>query len=475
MGGGVSGLAAARRLFLLGQEHGREVELTLLEAGPALGGRVTAKAFAGVNLDLGAESLLARSEETWELLSALGIAGQALAPGTTSASIWNGRRLVAIPPGSALGVPSRPWSIPVLRAIGIGGAARASLEPWLGHQRPDPDSALGPFIRQRVGPAVLGHLVDPLVGGVYAGSAAQLSLGAVAPQLLQALERSPSLLRGLRQMPLSNPSRSDSSRPTFVTFPDGLRTLVGALQDTLPAAAIRLQAKVEELLAAPGGGGGRLVVAGAATLDCDGVVLALPAPQAASLVAGIAPGLADTLRQQEWASVATVSLAYPERALPRPLVGSGFLVPRSRRRVVTACTFLDRKWPHLKRPGQVLLRASVGSAGDDSIVTMDDTTVVSMVHNQLRTMLGLTQFPEAALVQRWQPALPQYRAGHMAWRARAAELTARLPVPVVLAGASYQGVGIASCMQSAAASASVLFDRVCAQGPAAGHDGHVSP
>ncbi len=466
VGGGVSGLSAARRLLLLGQEHGREVEVTLLEAAPSLGGRVRAEAFAGVNLDLGAESLLARSEETWALLSALGLADQTLAPGTTSASIWNGRRLVAIPSGSALGVPPRPWSLPVVRAIGVGGAIRASLEPWIRHERPDPDSALGPFVRRRVGPAVLNRLVDPLVGGVYAGSAAQLSLGAVAPQLLQALERSPSLLRGLRQPPMSTRAAAGPSRPTFVTFPNGLMTVVDALRDTLPAAAIRLQARVEEIRPAPAGGGGRLVVAGSAALDCDGVVLALPAPQAAPLVAGIAPRLADTLRQQEWASVATVSLAYPELALPGSTSGSGFLVPRSRRRVVTACTFLDRKWPHLKRPGQLLLRASVGSAGDDSIVTLDDATVVSMVHNQLRTMLGLARLPHAALVHRWQPALPQYRAGHLSWRAGAAALAAKLPMPVVLTGASYQGVGIASCMQSAAASAGVLFDQVLAQGRA---------
>ncbi len=459
VGGGVAGLAAARRLGQLAVEHHREVELHLLEAGPTLGGRVAAESFAGVQMDLGAESLLVRAPETWELLQALGIADQALAPGTTSASIWNGRRLVAIPQGSALGVPPHPWSGAVARAIGVRGALRAGLEPWAAHEKPDPDSALGPFIRRRMGGAVLSRLVDPLVGGVYAGSAAELSLGAVAPQLLKALESSPSLLRGLRQQP---PPPAAARRPTFVTFPGGLTTVVDALAANLAPGTIQVGARVEEISAGPKARRARVKIAGSEPVDCDGVVLAIPAPQLSHLVSSISPELATTLAGQEWAAVATVSLAYPEHAFPRPLTGSGFLVPRSPRRVVTACTFLDRKWPHLKRPGQTLLRASLGSFGDEAILAMDDTTLVTTVHNSLRNVLGVNRLPLAASVRRWQPALPQYRAGHLAWRARAFELTAQLPIAAVLAGASYHGVGVASCLQSATAAAETLFGKVTA-------------
>jgi oxygen-dependent protoporphyrinogen oxidase len=327
VGGGVSGLAAARRLWQLGQEHKVDVEVTLLEAGPQVGGRVAAESFAGVRLDLGAESLLARSPATWELLSALGLAEQALAPGTTTASIWNGRRLVRIPAGSALGVPPHPWSGSVLRALGLGGALRAGLEPWLGHPRPDPDSALGPFISRRVGVAVLSRLVDPLLGGVYAGSAAQLSLGAVAPQLLQALDRSPSLLKGLRQLERPTTSVADPPRPTFVTFAGGLTTLVAALRASLPQGAVQLESRVDELLPAAVQGAARLVVAGAPGFDCHGVVLAVPAPEAAGIVAGISPELAGALRRQDWASVASPSCG-PRWAAPATTPSSPWTTPR---------------------------------------------------------------------------------------------------------------------------------------------------
>ncbi|MHB1640593.1 MAG: protoporphyrinogen oxidase [Candidatus Dormibacteria bacterium] len=468
VGGGVSGLAAARALLALGDERGREVEVSLFEASSSVGGRIASDTIAGVAVDLGAESLLAREESVWDLLSSLGLDRQALVPGTTSASLWNGRRMVPIPLGSALGVPPKPWSFQVLRALGISGAVRASLEPWVGHAKPDPDGPLGPFLNQRFGTAVFARLVDPLVGGVYAGSAAQLSIGAVAPQLLRALELDPSLLRGLRRQAAPRPARSAPSRPTFVSFPDGLGSLVEALRKGLPAGAVHLDAPVLEVLPAPLSSGIRLRLDGRADVDCDGVVLAIPAPEAAELVAGTSRELGDELRRQEWASVATVSLVYPESAFSAPLLGSGFLVPRSLRRRVTACTFMDRKWPHLSRPGQVLLRASVGSAGDDSILTRDDTTVISSVHNDLRSMVGISALPTTAVVRRWQPALPQYRAGHLAWRERAAGLAAALPMPVVLAGASYQGVGVAACLQSATAAARELFDRAQSRTAAGG-------
>jgi oxygen-dependent protoporphyrinogen oxidase len=160
--------------------------------------------------------------------------------------------------------------------------------------------------------------------------------------------------------------------------------------------------------------------------------------------------------------VGTVSLSYPESALATLPAGSGFLVPRSPTRVVTACTFMDRKWPHLRRENTVLLRASIGSAGDATILEMDDATIISATHNSLRSMLPISGLPRAAIVRRWQPALPQYRAGQMAWAKDVGEGTGALDAPLTLAGASYSGVGIAACLQHAEETAHALLERALA-------------
>lgn len=457
VGGGVSGLMAARTLLARGRELGSAVEVTVFEADQRLGGRVAAGILDGIPVDLGAESLVTRTEVVWSLLGSLGIAQRTALPGTAAASIWNGRRLVPIPRGTALGVPLRPLRRDVVRAIGLPAAVRAAVEPWVTGARPDPDGAIGPLLRARLGSGVFTRLVDPLVGGVYAGSADLLSLGAVAPQLRQALDLDRSLLRGLRRQQARRETIKDA-HPTFVSFEGGLTTLVSALQSALPASSVSLGSRVTGVR--PHGRGVQLSLAGGrGPAPFDGIVLALPAPLAAPILQELSATLAGTLRSQEWASVATVSLSYPESALAKLPAGSGFLVPRSPRRVVTACTFMDRKWPHLRRGDRVLLRASVGSAGDTALLEMDDTTIVSAVHNSLRSMLPISGLPKAAIVRRWQPALPQYRVGQLAWAQNVSEQAASLDTSVVLTGASYSGVGIAACLQHAELAARSLFDR----------------
>jgi len=459
VGGGISGLAAAAEIVRRAATSASSVEVLVLEQGSRLGGIVLTEDFEGARINLGAESLMARDAGTLETLSALGLGDEIVRPGTTSASIWNGRRLLPIPAGSALGVPPHPLQRDVVRSIGSMGALRASLEPLLTGSAPNADGPLGPFISRRLGSAVFRRLVDPLLGGVYAGPATNLSIQAVAPQLLQALEKDRSLLRGLRQ--LQPPSNVESAPPKspFLSLRGGLGDLVSALEAKLPSGSVRLGASVRELLAGPAGRA-QLRIGAGPPLEVDGVVLALAAPGAADVLSTISPQMSSQLRRQEYSSVATVALAYSDAAFPKGLTGSGFLVPRSPRRVVTACTFLDRKWPHLRQDGLTLLRVSAGSLGEEWVLGLDDTTLVSSVHKTLRTMLGVSELPRAARVQRWQPALPQYRAGHVAWRESLQEQALALPVPAVLTGAAYLGVGLAACLREGAAAGQRLWDAV---------------
>jgi oxygen-dependent protoporphyrinogen oxidase len=199
---------------------------------------------------------------------------------------------------------------------------------------------------------------------------------------------------------------------------------------------------------------------GRSKAEFDGVVLALPAPAAAGLLSPISDRIGSVLRQLEYASVATVTLAYPDAALGRPLLGSGFLVTRRPRRTVTACTFMDRKWPNLRQPGLTILRTSVGSFGDEWALALDDATLVTSIHRELRTILGLSQLPVGARVQRWHGSLPQYRTGHLAWRSQVATAAAALPAPIELTGAAFGGIGIAACLREGATSARTLWERL---------------
>ena len=457
IGAGVSGLAAAGELGRLAQQSSVPLSLSLFEASDRPGGKLLTADFSGARVDLGAESLLARGPEIEATVEMLGLGSSLVRPATTSAFIWTGRRLVAIPKDSVLGVPLYPWRSDVVRAVGLVGAARAMLEPLLRQGDPDPDGALGDFVGRRVGQAVFGRLVDPLLGGVYAGPAKELSSGAVAPLLVAAAEGGGSLLRGLRRAAKAAPRRPGST--PFVSFEGGLQQLVNGLVGAIPTGTLHLNRPISGIEPLEKNRI-RIHARGEPAAEFDGLILALPAPAAAVLLSPISDGLGPLLRQLEYSSVTTVTLAYPDAGLSRPLLGSGFLVARRPRRTITACTFLDRKWPHLHQPGLTILRASAGSFGDEWVLALDDTTLVTSIHRELRAILGLTQLPVDARVERWHGALPQYRAGHLSWRARVAAASASLPAPIELTGAAFGGVGVAACLREGANSAKTLWSRL---------------
>jgi oxygen-dependent protoporphyrinogen oxidase len=145
-----------------------------------------------------------------------------------------------------------------------------------------------------------------------------------------------------------------------------------------------------------------------------------------------------------YASVAMVTLALPTGATGRPLDGSGYLVPAAEQRHVTACSWASSKWAHLGRSGQVLLRASLGRDGDERALDLDDDALVAATLDDLRRHLGLRADPSAVRVTRWPRSFPQYEPGHLD---RVAAIEAGLPAGVVVAGASYRGIGIASCVR----------------------------
>jgi len=188
-------------------------------------------------------------------------------------------------------------------------------------------------------------------------------------------------------------------------------------------------------------------------VDADAVVVAAPAFVAAPLLAPLSPVAADALAAIEYASVGLVTLSYPEKAFGRAFAGSGFLVPRTEGKLLTACSVYTNKWPHLAQPEEVVLRASVGRTGDGRGLALDDDALVDAVHAELTEMLGLVDRPTATRVSRWDRSFPQFPAGHLA-AMDAVERVLRADAPgVVITGAYLRGVGIPACIGSARAAA----------------------
>ena len=270
-------------------------------------------------------------------------------------------------------------------------------------------------------------------------------------------------MRALRSETAAGPP-SDNPAPLFWAVDGGLQRMA----DCLSAALVERGATIRRSSAAHGldrSGRDWLVnindEQGHHRLDATGVVLAVPSPVAAELVHPHDEEMGGLLAAIDYASVLLVTLRLAPDALG-PRRGTGFLVPRRLRRpgtdegwMVTACTYLTDKWPHLSRAGDVVIRASMGRYGDSRAEGWSDHDVVARALDELEALIGLRGAPLSTQVTRFPQAFPQYRVHHLMRTAGIEAAAARLG-GLAVAGSAYRGVGIPACIASGRAAARLL-------------------
>ena len=461
VGGGISGLATA--WYILRTQPGLRV--AVLESDPIVGGKIAGATVAGHEVDCGPDAFLARVPGGVELATELGLGDDLVAPATGKAWVWSRGRLRALPEGLVLGAPSR--LVPLARSgiLSPLGVARAALdEMWPRPSASADDPTVAEAIGRHLGREVVDRLVDPLLGGINASDCDRLSLKSAAPNLV-ASAKAPRMMRALRAAGAAQQRGQigvDQDRPVFLTPRTGVRSLVRELERQLPVGTVRTGRAVTSLARDPDGRW--TVTAGSESIRAHMIVLAAPAFVTADLVAASSQRAATELRGIRTSSVALTLLAYPADRVNLP-PGSGMLVPRVEGRLVTASSWWNQKWPHLVTPGHVLVRASAGRDGDTRFTNLDDDELVRALHADLRQMLDIRAEPVDAHVARWMQGFPQYEQGHAARVARIeAALTDDAP-GLMLAGASYYGIGLPACVRSAKAAALASLARVCVSSP----------
>ncbi|HEX6328279.1 MAG TPA: protoporphyrinogen oxidase [Jiangellaceae bacterium] len=451
VGGGISGLAVAYHLRASG------AEVSVLEASAQIGGILRVSDVAGLPVDEGAESLLNRRPEAVELARAVGLGDDIVYPAGVTAGVWSRGTIRPLPPHTVMGVPSRPEELTGL--LDDGEIAR------IGDDRTMPglplahDVAIGSLVAERMGPAVAERLVEPLLGGVYAGHAEELSLQATVPALAAAVGKEASLLDAVEAV--QNQASAAPGTPVFA----GIRGGVGRLpQAVATASGASIQTRTTVRAIAPAAGAKWRLETGPApfaeVMTADAVVLAVPPAPAARLLDPVVPDAARELGQVEQASVAIVSLAVPRSAFPQIPESSGFLVPPVEGRTIKAVTFSSVKWPWLAELAGdlVVLRASVGRHRQAGELQRSDDEIVDGVLADLADAVGLAGRPVEARVTRWGGGLPQYAVGHVERMDRVRAAVAKVP-GLAVCGAAYEGVGIAACVALARTAAeSVLVD-----------------
>lgn len=445
VGGGIAGLAAAWFLRAPG------VEVTVLEGGKQVGGKLALGEVGGLTLDVGAEALLNRRPEAVDLAKAVGLGEDLVHPRTTSAGVWTRGKVRPLPPAQVMGVPAEPGGGSLIGILSKAGAARVAGDLMLPLHK-QPDVSVATFVGQRMGNEVVQRLVDPLLGGVYAGRAEDLSMFATLPQLARAVYGPERLMAVAAEV---RARATEVGTPVFAGIVGGVGRLPGRIVEA-SGAQVRTGVLVRELRRGPTGW---QLTAGPTTdpelIEAHAVVLAVPAPAAARLLAEAVPAAAGELAGIEYASMAIVTLVLPSAP---ELEGSGFVVPAVDRRTVKAVTQSSRKWEWTAQAagGATVLRASVGRFGDIGDLARTDEELVAKVRGDLSNAIGLYSTPIDTAVTRWGGALPQYTVGHLERVDRIRGAVEAVP-GLAVCGAAYEGIGIAACIASAQRAAEAVL------------------
>lgn len=464
VGGGIAGLSAVHRLT----ESGRPgLEVTLLERSDRFGGTIRTVERDGCLVELGPDSFLTSKPWLSDLANRLDVADRIIPTTRTHrrSHVVHRGKLHPLPDGFLMMAPTRLWPMVGTSLFSWKGKARCALDLVLPRGTGAGDESLGAFVRRRFGGEVLERVVQPLIGGIYAGDPDTLSLKATIPRFFEMEQRHRSVIKAMvaqRRAAAKQQNGASAGSATakqhgevstgsgarygeLASFDRGMETIVQALLRQLPTDALHTRAEVTRLTR--DGSGWNLSCGDGRRFDADGVILAVPSRLAAELLYGTDTGLYEELAAIPHASSAVMNLAYRRSDVPHPLDCFGFVVPAVEDREIIACTFSSVKFPNRAPEGRVLLRVFLGGMLQQELLQSDDEILLRIVRGELRDLMGIESEPLHTDLTRYPDAMPQYLVGHGRRVERIESLLKRHP-GLALAGNAYGGVGLPDCVRS---------------------------
>ena len=449
IGGGIAGVTAAWQVAQLAAE-GAEIEATLFEASPRLGGIVESVESNGFVVECGPDGWVTEKPWARELAEVLGLGGEIISSrdATRKTYILIEGKLIAMPDGMRMMVPGdlaaldrsplfsesakHAFRMEVIRAEELKSTA------------PNHDESVANFVQRHFGLEVLEKIGAPLLSGVFGGDVSKLSVRAVMAPFVRMERDHGSLILALQRR---NSAQAVETPSVFTTLRAGSGKLIDAMAAKVPPHLLKLQSEVTALRQQPKGWeietpSGREVF--------EGVMLAAPVDVARTLLEPTDPGAAE-LMQMEQSSALIAAFGFSE---PIDLPGGfGFLVPPGTEDTsLLAGTFVDQKFDCRVPQGQCLIRAFFGGANADQLLGASDDKIAALALEELQRILGPLPAPMLTVVRRWPRALPQYAVGHLD---RMAELFRRIDSfrGLWLLGNGYRGVGLPDLIRDARSAA----------------------
>lgn len=462
IGGGLSGLAVAARLRELAQSARRPAEVVVLEAKDRVGGAIWTERRDGFTLEGGPDSFITNKPWGVDLCRRLGLEDQLIEtdPSHRRSFVVHKGRLTPIPEGFALMAPNRLLPLLASPILSLRGKLRVLAEALIPRRQGDADESLASFVRRRLGREALDRLVQPLVGGIYTGDPANLSIKATLPQF-PAMEREfGGLIRAAWRNRGANARRGDAEASgarygMFVSLADGMGALPRALAAALPAGSVRAGSVVRRISRTPGGPGWLVEPLNGPPIEAAAVVATTEAHATARMIDAIDPALALQLRAIPYASTVIVNVAYRRDQIQHPLDGFGVVAPIIESRSILAASFLNVKFPQRAPAGTALFRVFIGGATQPELFDLDDDGILEIVARELGDLLGVRGEPILTRIDRHARSMPQYTLGHLE-RVEAIRRQAARHPNLFLAGIAFDGIGIPDCVRAAESTADAV-------------------
>ncbi len=466
VGGGVSGLATAYYL----RQRLPAARIHLWEASSRLGGALYTQWIDGYCVEGGADMFITNVPWAVELCRRLDVELVGTNPEHRGAFVVHRGRVVPIPEGFAVMMPTRLWPLLTTPLLSWRGKLRLLAEPLVPPRWDRRDESLADFAVRRMGREAFEHLVQPLVAGIYAADARRLSMQAALGRFVQ-MERRYGSLGAAWWHSRTGPSRSRANGSgsgarygLFVAPRQGMEQLVHRLAEQLPQDAIHRQSPVAEVKRC--GKGWRVLCqtgnqASPTATEVDALVLAVPAHRAAGLLRHHDAELAGLLDRIPYGSAAVVCFAVRLEQLPEPPRGFGFVVPEVEQRQVLAVSFSSVKFPHRAPPGGLLVRVFIGGERLQPLLEHSDERLQQIAWDEVSQLCGWSAKPLWHRVFRWPRAMAQYHVGHLEL-VRQIRHRLKAQPRLALVGNAYDGVGVPFCIRGAQQAAAQLAQELAA-------------
>jgi len=454
IGGGITGLSAAHRLIELQKEYNPDLEVLLIEKNDKLGGAISTIKKDGYLIEEGPDMFFTKMPWALNLSKRLDLDRELIETNENNRVtfvLWQ-KKLVPVPEGFLMLAPSK--ILPFIRTplFSWQGKLRMLMDLFIS-KKDISDESLASFVRRRFGNEALERIAQPMIGGVYTADPEKLSLRATMPQFLELEEKYGSVIKGMYYNKKENEGDSGARYSHFLSFKNGMGTLVDAIESKLPKNSVILDEGVSEMTSS---NEGWKILTQNRTIDASAVIITTPSYHAASLIQNIDPSLGSDLSSIEYTSSAVIIFAYKREDISHDLNGFGFVVPEIENSDLIACSFSSVKFEGRAPEGYVLLRAFVGGALNPGICDLEDSLIIKKAEKEISQILGIRSAPELTIIKRYPNAVPQYYVGHMEIVEKIKEKISRYP-GLEIAGNAYGGVGIPDCVHSGEQAAETIL------------------